>query len=238
MNVAALIEIMAHAAVAAVERQESRLRIAKQERLSHAIRRNSEQARQGQRRGQRVRERAQNIRRKENAGEHPFELRHFVRREFRVGRLQRGERVVEIFNALSIATPMQDLLREILPIKIRWRDDVLQRLRDHRAFHRMENSIRIRHQTAGGIAEVPCQPVAARIHVARRARRDAQPARLARVIKMPPPLAHDVGRGIEHGNVRDEDVGRRIDDRDARRKSVPHVEPRTRGDGRELKAPA
>src|SRR5262245_20351978 len=71
-----------------------------------ARRRSAKMSRQWQGPWQGVVEWSEKIGRKKNRGDHAFELGHFIGRKLNIIPLQLRERLVELFQAVSIAAPM------------------------------------------------------------------------------------------------------------------------------------
>ena len=114
-------------------------------------------------RGQAVVEVAEGIGREMNCGQEVLELGHFLCAERTVAALQSHEGPGELLQAGTVATPVQGLLA----------DDVLHGLGQHGALHRVPvltariETVAIEYfHVPRGIAQVPGQPIDARVHVA------------------------------------------------------------------------
>ena len=137
--------------------------------------------------GERIVELPVGIRRKTDGRQKIFQFLHFIGRQPACRRLQVGESRVELFQPIPVAPPVKRLVA----------DDVLQRLRHHRPFHRMKMVGHRRWKAseivvgwsqqfhiAGGIAQVPGQAVQARIHMTRGAGGLTEARGFVRVVKM------------------------------------------------------
>ena len=132
--------------------------------------------------------------------EEVFERLHLADGELLVVAEQAFVRRIECLDAGTITAPVERFVA----------DDVLQRLRRHRPLHRVEVFARTRtddrlavlvelRRRLRRIAEIPCQAIDARIDVAGRTRRLAEPRSPVTVVQQRATVADALRQRIEHG---------------------------------------
>ena len=146
---------------------------------------------------QRVADGAERIGREAHGRQKIPELLHFIGRQGDRRALQIREGGAELFDAITIAAPVKRFMA----------DDVLQGLRRHRAFHRMkmirdggrghEVGVGDELHPIGRLAQIPREPVEARVHMARAARGLPESGSLMGVVKVRPAELDGLRRGIQ-----------------------------------------
>src|SRR5258708_953642 len=131
-------------------------------------------------------------------GQECFEIFHLRDAYLALASLEILERAVKIFDSILVSPPVKGFVP----------DDILQSLCYHRPFHRVKLVRRSQWETrkvpvrdavlrvAERTAQIPCQPVEARIDVTRSARRLAQTGCQMRIVKDFTSRAYRLWRGI------------------------------------------